>query len=882
MFDPLVKHAVDNVWCTPDQDRQVIIQPARITSTAGVLRKVRVMWEDITLPNNTGYFHVFSVGHVPPVLLNLPEAKNTWLRLSSIHTLKDIFIDVYNKEGRHWPLSLMWMRVMDNDNVILAAQINNNVAVDLVNDPIYFRTYSNAYFDSQRWVNSVNASLRPVIVSGGVVGVDFTTNGFRQRIAQIPSRTVGHTLIYHNGYLLTSDQQIGAVNGDTLEFVHDRSIKKVRTVDFLGLNSFNSILDSKQKHLIFPGDYTQTIEYFDDNEIYLLRDVSGNGTRLKGVYYHRNEEDAVRQLTHNAYSITDQYVNGYIADNPTVLVQASDVKVRLYIRHSGYERALVQENSRLQEMYKLPLEDIHEAMLGINALVTEWRAENLEQSVFIELMSSDSNDLDIETVADAYGYAATTQIASPTYHVPQGQGTGKFVNLPGQMQRCAVFGYNQQGRLLGQSNHLAGNIISVPAPALSVSRVELLDGTARSLGNTFFGYTQVVAPSSVHKTGYRCYACQIVGGVPNQEWVDVTDESYVTASVDGLTIDWDVVELGNQNLYPATRLGGNILWYEVPLNVSYPGYIEFSINALNYWKLPDVNASAQLVNLPVTIPYGTLDVFMGDTDGYDSLIENIDYYVQWPKVVITKKPPKKPADGLKVWVRAHGFCDSDLNRFEARETGFVRGGMLSDNQRHDVRNDRNIRIIAAGKMRLKTQVRFSEDDGSTAPLLPNGTPYSITDIIAPVEHYLDRETVSFYEQTREIDERVQDYITLIDPGNPAPEPNVITSLYQLYSPFVSKIIYDLQAGWLGTGELTGNYNNGDIDNWLTAFGTKALLPFEPTLNGIDLRYTAVHPHHEPNVMVLDINQYTFLERVIQIYLNGEIDLTAFVIVGTNP
>ena len=68
MYDYLVNHALKNVWCTPDQDRQLILQPAKITVTNGVWNNVSLLWNVIKLPLQGVRFHVYQVGQLYPEL----------------------------------------------------------------------------------------------------------------------------------------------------------------------------------------------------------------------------------------------------------------------------------------------------------------------------------------------------------------------------------------------------------------------------------------------------------------------------------------------------------------------------------------------------------------------------------------------------------------------------------------------------------------------------------------------------------------------------------------------------------------------------------------------------------------------------------------------
>ena len=70
-FDFIVDHAVKNVWCTPRQDSQVIIKPARLTANHGAFRYFKLMWRLIELPDSTSRWHVYQIGGTHPMAFDL-------------------------------------------------------------------------------------------------------------------------------------------------------------------------------------------------------------------------------------------------------------------------------------------------------------------------------------------------------------------------------------------------------------------------------------------------------------------------------------------------------------------------------------------------------------------------------------------------------------------------------------------------------------------------------------------------------------------------------------------------------------------------------------------------------------------------------------------
>lgn len=878
MSNPIIQHALANVWCAPEQDAQAIIQPARITHSSGVFGRVTVMWSTISLPTERDFYHVYSLGDLATVLVNLPRTRGQWLNLATIAHERNVHVQLYNKRGILYPCSLAWLYIMDNTNVIVAIENRNNIDWDFTNEKLYFRVYSNAYFFSKRWRLSKSTSMSGLTVYGGVVGRDFTVPQFKNRLAELEQKDFGVTKFYHNGKLITRVPSGYVSGGDTLEFIHDRSIRRVRQINFFDLHEFTSQRSGdeggKAKHVIPPDEHGDTIEYYDDIDFHLVRNQANIDDLAVGVYYHRNEAIAVRMLTHNAYSIAGQHVNSFVLDNPDIFDNNEDVEVRMYVRESGWQRELIHDGYHIRQLYKLDLDQIEQAMGTTGNEVTEWQAGELEQNDYTRLMGSDPNNIDKTLVANAYGYHTLTRIMSQSVHQPQGSGSSRYVTRPPGMSMAAVFTYNLQGHLVGWSSHLAGETIHVPA-STQAKVVELLDGRLHDSGNDYYGWTLITTNESVRKTGFRCYVAPMINGSPDQsQWTDVTDDdTYFTVSEDGKEIQWNDSELDLKGEYPATRIGGRVVFYQVPLNEDYPGYVRFDVNVPNRWKLPSKDDDSSLSGYPITIPYGQMDIFM---DG-QLLVEDVDYIVDWPTVTIVKKVPRTPADGLQVHVRCTGFADSNLNRYRPDEIGFVKDGMLSDNDQYNIYDARNLRISVGGSFKQRHQVRLAEDE--QGPDLENGNPYAIQNVLAPVERYLDRNTNEFYEQAVAFDQTVGNYLNQYISTDSAETPIILEGLYQLYSPFTSKLIHDLLDGWLNSGELDGDYTPTDIDNWLEQKGTKDLLPFDPAIHPVDTRFVNVRAHHYDTTMTLSIEQYNFVQRCVDLYLNDKVDLTPFITVG---
>ena len=281
-------------------------------------------------------------------------------------------------------------------------------------------------------------------------------------------------------------------------------------------------------------------------------------------------------------------------------------------------------------------------------------------------------------------------------------------------------------------------------------------------------------------------------------------------------------------------------------------------------------------------PLGNLDVFLNGR----SLVKNLDYWVDFPRIVITNKeyldsPDTKPQ---KVVIRMSGFCTTDFKFVQDDDVGFVQYGTLSYNNRFDIRDDKINRIIVGGALYHKSELQFGEDDFDIKVIdSKNGAPYVIRDVFVPINSYIDAQTGQYVdpsfqlkEQAEIIDKKISDYLTVKIPEKDTSLPNAIPDLYLIYSPFFGKIIKDLETGVLNDPMFSQHYGDDWVISKLESY--IELLKFDAIQadKHPDTRYVKIHPHIYSNYVELDILKFKFLTKAVAIYGNDLIDLSSFV------
>ncbi|EKD22646.1 MAG: Virion structural protein [uncultured bacterium] len=394
---------------------------------------------------------------------------------------------------------------------------------------------------------------------------------------------------------------------------------------------------------------------------------------------------------------------------------------------------------------------------------------------------------------------------------------------------------------------------------LNTAYIEMIAGTPGQHLDEYVGIaTQQLDPTAE----YRFYLCPITNGLPTYQWTDVTDTADYSV-VNGVAT-WNVNPLLNLTMIRSNK---NVLSYDLSIPAN-GGVLEFTLT-----EATTVNGVA--VVRPMQIPLGELDLFL---NGY-SLIEGIDYIVNFPKIVIVNKAHlvNVLTDQQQITVRFSGFCNTDLSRTLSVDQGFIKYGLLSYNNRFDIRDDKVLRIVVGGKLYTREMLKFSEtDSGVTVPNATNGLPYLIRDIVVPLRGMTVDGTYVLRTASTVIDKSISDYMTAYMPEPQVDSANVIITPYIVYSPFCSKILNLLSAGVINDPRLKQQYSDQDVIDICQPYEYLLNSDLSQTSLKQDPNYVEIHPHSADTVINLDLYQYKFITRVVKLYLNDIVDISHFV------
>lgn len=848
MNEMIVDHAIRNVWCSPTQDLQARIALQRISPKLGVWNYIETMRRTVKLPTNNDRYHVYTVGQLYPVILGLEAIEQQWVKFSDVCKNQNLIVDLYNQHGIRAALTESYYMVTQDRSLLIAVMEQDRNPINLKEETLYLRVYTNQFYRSDR----VDLSTQYVDVVGArTTNTDMILelqNQFNDW-ASLP----GVTFAYVNGQLVDSVNLFSVALGDYVEMIHDGSVFKVMEFPVNELQAFTSTLDAKVKYLLRGVEgAVESIEYQDDIDVFV---VKKNGNRFKGVFFHRNYPDAMRNVTHRDFAICAPYLQAFLANNEDWT--PDNTVVRLYVRQSGYFRPLVLETNRIHELYKMQHEDITRAMLGVESNVTAWRAETLEASGYTEIMRVDSSLIDREMVQRGYGYNAITQLLANTPAFTRDESSQLIVDVPfGLQQSSMAYEYDVDGLLLGYYQHYSGSYYS--ARNAGTKLVEMIAGVGGVSLDENYGITDAVLDPAVD---YRFYVCPILSGFPTNEWADVTGTEKVSVANNQVHFNIDPTRE-----YTLIRGNRAVLAYDIDLP-SDEGLLKFSL-------VSKQNRGGTVSDYVMQIPLGEYDFWI---NGH-SAVKGVDYVMHFPEVVILSKrylddPLNKPQ---KITVRATGFCKSDLTTETISDTGFIRNGLLSSNNRFDIRDDKVLRITVGGALYHRSELRYAElDSGVTVPDAKNGMPYMVRDIVVPLRGQAQDDTYEVRAASRVIDQQISDYLTLRIPQPEQGAPNGIPDLYPVFSPFLAKMMFDLKKGDLDDSRLMGHYSDSDILDICKPY--EYLLAYDPTQteNELPSEFVRVEPHHLNETVELSIYHYRFLTRVIKLYLKDKTTLVGY-------
>lgn len=882
----LLNHAQQKIWSSPYQDLQAVIKPHRLSDSLGAKQSFALAWLNIVLPSNDSRYHIYQLGRLHPALVGMLPVRETWTSASAQMNVQGMIIDVYTAKGLKLPLFDTFFKVLSNDNLIIAVR-DQGFWMDVPAETLFVRFYSNAFFESPAsknipplpdkfYVKPIPSHWTfPDDIRSNVFPGNILTQGIRvktrdelmvldQRVAQLRALGYGGVVCTYNGewvpdfsgYYYNSSR---IKSGDWAEFVFDASIRKIQSFDIKNLKTFLSIKDTVNKYLLMCDDpWTGEVLYKDDFDFYLQKTEGG---RKRGRYYYRNVPQSVRMVTHQDYSLPVHFVNGYV-DQASDFVDPMSWTIMMVYRHSGYtSKKLLNEHSRLNEFFKLPIELRERAFQGIDSTIPWWRADYLENSDLAVLFGERPFSFTSKQVEDALGYYAVSNLINPCLIETNlaSDGVTWHATLPMGLQGYStIFEYDKDGVLLNYRQTI-GTVYYVCDNPLC-RYIEGVAGSGSRYQGTFFG----AGPHQLDMDwDYGFYKRAKVGGVAQGTWL-VADAKDFT--IDAQNKAWWNISPANWQL--AIRSNKDFLLYEVDVDAR-DGLTILNVQAIEADPLEPDNHIEDL-------PFGQLDLYFNRR----ALIRGLDYTGEWPMFVITNTEFIKEGGLQSLLVRATGLADNvdgvPTDR-KSTEVGFVRYGKLSRNRRYNARTGKVQRYVVRGKVMPRSKLNFSEDSGvpNASPVV-NGDPYVIDDVVVPVGNFTKDDSYKLRALETARDKPIEDYMSKFFDDEPQPNPNPIPQRYQVVSPFMTKIIHDMKYGLLPIGKDILPMTQTKMEVILKDY--MYLLPYDPIIIGFDWDSVVTIPHADPGVITLGVYEYHVLATANRILFFDMLDLSKYLYV----
>lgn len=846
MSDYLIKQAISTIWQNPKQDSQMVLKPARLTPYGGVWRSWKFMWTSVVLPTNNHRYHIYSIGQINPLLVNLFPISDEWKRVADSCMATDTLVEIYTQKGIRIPITQVYYIFTEESSLLFCVRKDSNLFWDFNNEEIYIRLYDNAYFESNRNPDThLYIEGKTVTSTNDILAIQ--TNYL------IKKALPGKVYSFVNGYRVKDISLITVVVNDTVEFYHDPSVLISYEFSLTDLQTFDSILDTKRKYLLHPeGGIGNNIYYQDDVDTYIY-----NKTSKKGVYYHKNNVDNLRMVTHRDYSISVPVISSFLNQHED-LFDYTTATVELNIRQSGYLRPLVDEHMRIKELYKLTDAQVQAAMIGVDSTLDNWRCDQLENSNYTKVMRSSFSSVDLPLARDTYGYNAVVKMAAFPVLKTELFNSQVIARMPySYLSNSTGYEFDNNGLLINRYFHVVGeNYICTNSNAKYVMMVR------GAMDNSLDEYYNVQSVELDPNYEYRFYVADKDSVHPGTVWTDVTG-SAMYALINNVAT-WLVMDTKDV-LIRSNKKHLHKQFYLDPLAGSM---------VFNLTHLQDVDGV--LVDAIMQIPMGELKVYL---NGH-SLVRDLDYFVNFPVVTITNKDylVNQNTTLQQIDYIFTGLCDEDLNFSTYAESGFIRNGYLSVNNRFDIRDDKANFITANGRIYVKEDLSFVEDSHEFIfNSILNGKPYCVEDAVVPVKDLTGVDTYEFRKASVAVDKAVSDYLTLKIPQPEIPALNPILRYYELYSPFINEVIFAVITSAIDPNALKVQYNDDKVRELVAPY--LYLLSMDPIYvdNQPDRNYCIIHPHILGNVIEVDVYQHKFITRVVNLYGNGLVNLSGHLI-----
>lgn len=842
--NPLVRYTDRHLWGNPEEDSQFQVVMNKISPDLGFVKNFTFMGRNRALPKANKFYHMFNIGGLHAGywnFVNKLRGRNPldrWINLSLVGKARGLQIDLYNTKGMQFPRTKAWVMVTYDGLVLIALEKLIVYPIPLLSK-MYFRCYTSS-LNIARWEAANIPQNNPFVYESMTYESSAELQVFQGRYGLLKAKP-GFTGVFHNGVFTTKvPSALKLTIGDEVEIWHDPSIIKVERYNYAQLSDYYSDMDKKRKVILHSpkvnGDFR--LRYFDDNDYYL---VGGDGY---GLYYHRNDETVVRQLTHIDVALSDDQIK-VASQHIKSLNDLSKLQVYVFVRDTDWKLEWPNEAQRVRQLYRLDDQGIVNAMTGPLATLKEWTAQELESGAVQTLMHTQFNDVTTEKAFAAIGYNAATRVLSDSPLKVEFQAGAVGVAVPPTYaESYTAWEYDEQGILI-DFWHVSNAGRFMPRN----SNCKLVEFTLGNHGRNF--HYEITNEDFVLPKGFSYEVYKVKWNIISDE--PASDPIYITGTgayeeVDGV-LKWKTLDVVNERAI--VLINDQVLAYQFELD-----HIDHSLS----FAITHIYEGGGLI-FPFTP--ANCDLWL---NGHP-LIDNVDWFFEDSRFYIHNK--EFIVDGPQVITfRGHGVNGRMDKPITETELGFVEGGVIGNVPRYNIREDRVTRCVIGGRLFLTDDVPAAE----TTPASDlwdelNGRPYMVKHVYCPIRFVNDYHNYIGYAESRDLDKRVVDYLT---EHCEKPKPLVIPDLqdkYRLYSPFMNVIVNGI-INRLITLPPKGGDNYTEQEVYDTVKPYLWWLKYDPIIKEFDERYFALMPFANVGKLTMTADELIFLMQVNKQFLRS--------------
>ncbi|MGL5397213.1 MAG: DUF7193 family protein [Shewanella sp.] len=836
MEDWLAKHAGANLWQGPNLDQIVTVAPCRLTNKSGAVGFIRHGGRAVHLPDE-GWWHVFVIDKLNTTMGNLNIPERSWKKVSACVNGFSAYFRLYNTKGQCHPLSKAWVLKQNAGQIYIA--IPHTQRYDWVGSDELYLTIKPGFVNNIDY-NETSPTSCEFFQTPSAASIQVAVD----RYNYLTSLKKGLVEFWHNGSLAVNPKTSEIASWDDIEIFVDGRAKRVIDYACNDLPTFGSMIDTGRKYLIhLPKKMELGWAFRDDVEIFVLWQGAGR-------YYHKHRVQSLRQLTFNDLSIPVARIAEMRNNFNGTVTDIDQFTIRVIVRDSCIGRKPIFIHDRVHDLYRLDDAQIVDAMVGVNSLIPEWRAPALELSPANAVAGNRYSAINRDKCTLAYGYNAAARYSADTPQKLTQTARGWACELPALLAvRSTVYEYDEHGRLV--------------SPAIPHQGDSIYTAT-----NPLARYIEAIA-------GDVSDAMNIVDDAPDfklnegenvELWIRTRDTNQYRRAVLGTDYNYSASKITwtvERDRYAPTVVYDNVhIYFEQDVDIT-EGEL----------RIPILGRSPTEGVRTLWTEMETVECWLNQSP----LVFGIDYVVNWPEIVIVNKAWISDDRMNKVAVRARGVT----GKLRSPKTGFISSGLLSNNNRFDVRDDKVIRIVGAGRLLTRDEVKFREDNMIGTNTDYDGFPYSVDDPTIPLRTIVTGNTYQLRDVARELDGRVEEYLTNWFPTPPPVEPVPLKHWYHLFSPLLNKLLWDYKEKRLLLVEDDPDYrvSTTQLDEIMERY--KDMLLFDPAYIGHDKTFVKVHPHAQYSVMEIDELCYAFIDRVNQRFLRGSVQLNQYLKIKGN-